>query len=1041
MDTATIEVYPVSDGGVTASDATVCYGDNSGVVSVSNTVGEVTKWQYSTNGGSTWTDIFTTDTFVTYNDLTLETEYRAVVQSGPCSADESAVTTISIQPLPTAVFTNAGPTTICAGDDVSLDITTTNTPSAWTLYYSVNGTPMTTSSSPITLDSVTVATTVELDSIVVTGGCSSTLLNGTHQIKVNELPVVSISSSSDTICNGSMGTFTVVVDNVKSGQGWTLVYDEGTSTGLTKTGIGSGSFTVNTGILSTGTTDITLQAILNSTTSCPGVVDTTISIVVSPTTVGGLTASDATVCYGDNNGTITLSGETGDVMNWEYSTDGGNTWTVTSNVGTTITYNNITETTMYRAYVVSGACSGAYSSVTTITVKELPEAIVNGAPEVCPNEPAVFTLAVTKVDPTEAWTVTYTENGTVKTISGVGPTTTQIVTAGYPESTGTIEISLSEIAATCIKDELFSVAMAIITPAPMASFNADNACQDSMVMFNNTSTISSGTIAAYKWYFGDGDSSQAVSPSHAYASAGTYTVTLIAYSENGCENMVTSDVTVFDAPVADFTFDNVCKNEEFSATDASTIASGTIVSRVWDFGDNTPVSTDLNPTHTYASSGNYFVTLTVTSDNGCMNEVSKEVTIYVLPDADFTADDVCEDAAMNFYNGSAISYGSMTYDWTFDNQGTSTDVNPAFTFTGNGTFSVKLVATSNNGCKDSVTNVVNVWPKPVAGFTVADVCIGEASEFVNTSTVTAGTIDEYFWTFGDATYSTGENPSHTYGAANESGYGVELRVVTDKGCADIVTGTAVVWPLPVVNITADRFSMCDGDSIELTADADQAVTTYRWNTEETTKSIQAKKNGWYTVTVVGDPAKGGCTASDSTFVTVWSNPVAYAGEDTVINLGSYANLEGSGGLDYTWTPITYLDNPGVYNPTASDVMEDIEYILTVTDENGCIDSDSVWVRVIDKFALTVYNVITPNADGDNDTWIIDNIAAYPEANVSIINRYGMEVYNATGYQNDWDGTYEGKDLPDGAYYYVITLPNRDDVVSYTGVINLLRSKK
>jgi gliding motility-associated-like protein len=479
----------------------------------------------------------------------------------------------------------------------------------------------------------------------------------------------------------------------------------------------------------------------------------------------------------------------------------------------------------------------------------------------------------------------------------------------------------------------------------------------------------------------------------------------------------------------------------FTPVDASNIASGTIVSRTWNFGDNSPEVSGTNPTHSYASSGNYNVTLTVTSNNGCTNSISKDVTIYVLPDADFAANPVCEDEEMTFTNGTAVAYGSVDYEWTFGGGNTSTDVNPTFTFTGFGDFTVKLVATTNNGCQDSVSNVVTVWPKPVASFTVADVCLGEASDFVNSSTIAAGTIDENFWSFGDGASASVDNPSHTYATANETGFPVELRVVSDKGCADITTGTAIVWPLPEVNITADFREICDGDSAQLTANVDQTATSFRWNTEEVTQSIFAKQEGWYSVTVVGDPARGGCVGTDSIFITVWDNPVANAGNDTTIDLGSFAQLNGTGGLVYTWTPTTYLSDPDIANPIADDVRGDIEYILTVTDENGCIDDDSVLVTVIDRFNLIVYNTVTPNGDGDNDVWNIDNIQAYPDAEVTVINRYGMEVFNTTDYANNlWDGTFDGKDLPDGAYYYIITLPGNDDAEPFTGSINILRNR-
>jgi gliding motility-associated-like protein len=672
-----------------------------------------------------------------------------------------------------------------------------------------------------------------------------------------------------------------------------------------------------------------------------------------------------------------------------------------------------------------------------------PMASISGSDVVCPNEEATFLVSVTNVPAGQGWTVTYVENGTTKTLSGNGSGQFTLLSGKYPYTTtpSTITISITSIrnlVTNCINTDINSIATAIITPNPVAIFTANNACQDSIVMFDNMSTIVEGTITAYKWYFGDGDSSIAVSPSHSYKSAGTYTVRLIAYSATGCKGEVTRTIEVYDVPSADYTFNNVCQNQVFAPKDASTIANGSITGWMWDFGDNTTSNTQ-NPTHTYASSANFPVTLTVTSAKGCSNSITKELSVWTLPDANFVAAPVCEDQAMSFINSSAIAYGTMNYAWNFANQGASTNANPLFTFTGNGNFNVSLLAVSDKGCRDSITNTVTVWPNPVSGFSVADVCIGETSEFVNSSSVSSGSITEHYWMFGDSSYSTGINPTHKYARSNETGYPVALRTVTDKGCADTLTGRAIVWPLPVVGITADQTEFCDGDSAILNAVANQTVTSYFWSTEERTQSITSKLEGWYKVTVVGDPARGGCTNSDSIFITVWPNPMAYAGEDTSIYKGETTQLNGSGGVFYSWSPATYLDNPSSDRPLAIDMRTTTEYILTVTDDNGCVDSDTVNITVIDDFKLIVYNAVTPNGDGNNDTWIIDNIWAYPEAEVTIFNRYGMEVFKGKNYQNDWDGTYGDKELPDGAYYYVIAIPGADK--SYTGNINLLRTRK
>jgi gliding motility-associated-like protein len=181
----------------------------------------------------------------------------------------------------------------------------------------------------------------------------------------------------------------------------------------------------------------------------------------------------------------------------------------------------------------------------------------------------------------------------------------------------------------------------------------------------------------------------------------------------------------------------------------------------------------------------------------------------------------------------------------------------------------------------------------------------------------------------------------------------------------------------------------------------------------------------------------GCSSLDSAHVTIWLQPVISAGKDTAISKGFSANLHASGGLKYTWTPVTALDNPNIKDPIATP-LETTSYIVIGTDANGCLGSDTVIVNVIDDHKVITYNTISPNGDGMNDKWVIDNISTFPGAIVTIYNRYGQVIYQTDNYQNDWQGTYNGADLPEGTYYYTITFRDNDKV--YKGAINIIRNK-
>lgn len=139
------------------------------------------------------------------------------------------------------------------------------------------------------------------------------------------------------------------------------------------------------------------------------------------------------------------------------------------------------------------------------------------------------------------------------------------------------------------------------------------------------------------------------------------------------------------------------------------------------------------------------------------------------------------------------------------------------------------------------------------------------------------------------------------------------------------------------------------------------------------------------------------------------------------------------GLTYQWSPDIDINDIHLKNPT---VTGDVNrtYTVTVTDPRGCVSSDTVYVVVSPQ--ININNAFTPNGDGINDTWNITGLIAYVNATVDIFNRYGQQVFHSIGYPVPWDGTYNGKPLPVGVYYYVIHLNINNQVLS--GPVTLLR---
>ena len=177
--------------------------------------------------------------------------------------------------------------------------------------------------------------------------------------------------------------------------------------------------------------------------------------------------------------------------------------------------------------------------------------------------------------------------------------------------------------------------------------------------------------------------------------------------------------------------------------------------------------------------------------------------------------------------------------------------------------------------------------------------------------------------------------------------------------------------------------------------------------------------------------------SDILNVEISQDPVAIAGDDLTIIEGNAATLNGiaeGGNLRYFWTPSIYLDNPDILNPLANP-PKDITYTLNVISKDcNTTSTDQVFVRVLKN--LVIPNAFTPNGDFKNDQWNVIALSTYSKASIHVYNRYGQTVFKSIGYAQQWDGTFEGKPLPVGVYFYVIDLKTESPVLK--GSISILR---
>ncbi|MEL7063960.1 MAG: PKD domain-containing protein, partial [Bacteroidota bacterium] len=427
---------------------------------------------------------------------------------------------------------------------------------------------------------------------------------------------------------------------------------------------------------------------------------------------------------------------------------------------------------------------------------------------------------------------------------------------------------------------------------PDADFNVSAvlACPGEVISFTDIST-GPFAIVTWDWDFGDGSISNAQDPSHAYASPGTYTVTLIVSDGINCRDTIvkTALVNVYTGPSAAYTYvpSNGCNPLTVNFTDGSSSGSVGIVSHLWTFGDGNG-SAQQNPIYTFTSPGVYDVRLLVTDANGCVDTVTQSVEVFEVPDVAFTADirRGCSPLTVNFSDLTTSPYVKVAWEWDFGDGNTSNAPSPSHTYTDNGDYTVKLVVTDQNGCKDSVIhNDFIRLSQPFANFTLdrAEVCPNEpiGVQFTD-GTVHDTTLTSWSWSFGTGDNSTDQNPLYTY--ATPGVYNVTLEVTDLLGCTDDTTFTniiSVLTPATASFMMSDTLD-CTPLGISFTdtsVPGDTALQAWLWDFGTGDSSLQQNPSyvwttpGIYTVRLTVTD-ENGCLTTDSTTVQAYELPTA-----------------------------------------------------------------------------------------------------------------------------------------------------------------------
>lgn len=606
------------------------------------------------------------------------------------------------------------------------------------------------------------------------------------------------------------------------------------------------------------------------------------------------------------------------------------------------------------------------------------------------------------------------------TFEGGSPATS---TAQNPEITydtpGIYDVTLT-VTNGAGMDETTQFSYIVAEDIPVANFNSSVA-GSGVDFFNNSADATS-----YSWDFGDNNgTSTDFEPFYLYDADGEYTVTLEATNACGTD-VFTQTVIISNAPSnANFSANtnNGCIPETVSFFDES---SDNVTAWNWTFeGGDPATSTQQNPTVVYNTPGIFSVTLEVSNDAGSVTNTETDfITIGESPTSDFNSN--ISDLTANFTNNST---NATSFAWNFgDGMGTSTDVDPSYTYENDGTYTVTLVATNDCGSVTSTEEIIIATP-PTAGFSANTTagCAPVTVQFTNESSENATT---YAWSFpgGEPATSTAQNPTVVYN--NAGTFDVSLTV-SNSTADDTFIQSSLITITDVPNV--DFMSLANNQTVEFTNMTTNA-TSFSWDFGDN-MGTSTEENPTYTYAADGTynvvlTATNACGESMTTIaVTVSTLPQAFFGANTTTGCASlevqFMDMSSANTTSWNWTfaggnPATStLQNPVVTYENAG------TYDVTLVATNGSGEN---------SFTQTAYIIVNDDPTADFSQMTNNAVATFTN-NSTGATSFTWDFGDNMGTSTEENPTYTYG--ADGTYTVTMTASNDCGTVTTTEMVTIV----
>ncbi len=545
----------------------------------------------------------------------------------------------------------------------------------------------------------------------------------------------------------------------------------------------------------------------------------------------------------------------------------------------------------------------------------------------------------------------------------------------------------------------------------------------------------------YLWTFGEpssgnADTSILPTPTHTYADTGVYTVRLVVALPGGlCADTASFQVRVFPGFFPGFTVAGGCFTNPFQFTDTTNTDYGVVDSWTWNFGDATTLadtSHNQNPQWTYAGPGSKNVTFIVTNSKGCRDTVQQAINVLDRPILTLAFRDtlICRNDAVQLN-----AEGTGVFSWT-----------PLVNITGANTATPTVtpvtttwyyVSLNDNGCVNNDSVQVRVVPA-VSLQAIADttICQGDAIQLNATS-------DGLNFSWTPAANLDNPNIINPVAITNNTTIYQVTATIGSCSATDQVVVTTV--PYPVANAGPDP-TICYNTSVQLNASINGS--SFNWSPvnyldnpnilNPVSTPPRTTQYILFAYDNLGCPKPG----TDTVVVNVNPRVIAFAGRDTTVVVGQPLQFNGSGGVNYTWTPPTGLSDPSISNPVGvyGPEIDSIRYKMVVTDAIGCPDSAFVMVRIFKTNPYVfVPTAFTPNNDGLNDVVRPIAVGVQKINYFSIYNRWGELVFTTQVNGQGWDGRIGGRDQGSGVFVWMVSaIDYAGQPIFLKGTVTLIR---